>query len=153
MSIEVLCYFCQSFSDLYKKCSLNTHMCTDWPYFLNRAFLCILSLSLSHLRILHEPKLSIKLVSLFLYSISNTCFRTLLFTLSPKPLLQSSEVKVGALHRINVCSGIELLVVGVSLLLCLPVFLRAVVSRPLVVLPDSSLPSMITLSMSQLWFP
>ena len=49
MSIEVLRYFCQSFLDLYKKCSLNTHMYrTEYRLrlFLNRVVSALLSLSL-----------------------------------------------------------------------------------------------------------
>ena len=67
MSIEVLRYFCQSFLDLYKKCSLNTHM-YRLSIFLNRVFWCALSLSLP--RMLREPKHSIKPAFLFLYSVS-----------------------------------------------------------------------------------
>ena len=64
MSIEVLWYFCQSSSDLYKKCSLNTHM-YRLSIFFNRVFLCVLSLSLSLPLMLREPKLSIKPAFLF----------------------------------------------------------------------------------------
>ena len=64
-------------------CSLNTRMYRAHieieHIFLIEFFLCF-SLTLSLLRILREPKLSIKPVSFFLYLVSNTCFRTLLFT-------------------------------------------------------------------------
>ena len=46
MSIEVLWYFCQSFLDVYKEYSLNTHMYRDWAYFLIE-FLSVYSPSLS----------------------------------------------------------------------------------------------------------
>ena len=49
MSIEVLLYFCQSFTDLYKECSLNTHMYRTenrLRIFSNRVVSALLSLSL-----------------------------------------------------------------------------------------------------------
>ena len=39
MSIEVRWYFCQSISDLYKRCSLNTHMYIELEPSLNIEFL------------------------------------------------------------------------------------------------------------------
>ena len=51
-------------------CSLNTHIYIELEQFFNRAFF-VLSLSLSLLRILREPKLSIKPAFFFLGILSS----------------------------------------------------------------------------------
>ena len=66
---------------------------------------------------------------------------------------ERERLETGAFCRIDVCSGIILLIVGVSLPLCLLVFLLDVESGPPLVLPESSLPFMVAPSMSQLRFP